>query len=848
MALVFADRVKETTTTAGTGAVTLAGAVTGYQSFTAGIGNGNTCYYCIASQTLNTWEVGLGTYSTTGPTLTRTTPLAGSSATPVTFGSETKDVFVTSPALWATSPSFTGNVGTAQLSVGTTDTTTAYAYIAPTQSTLQHQFAVAGTNNFNGATVQGLNLVPTLTGGASTTTLYGVISNPKFTGVTGTVTGVIGVQSNPQYNSSGSITNFSALITNIAIGTSGTGAITNSYSNRAQAPTISAAAAITNFYQYFAAEAAPGSGTITNAYSYYGSQTTASGATNNWNLYMTGNAPNYLAGQLSIGTTSTSVAHIYAVPTTTLQYQFLMQGTNTYAGVNPTAMYINPNINGTGATTGSLIGLNVTPIFSPLVAVGNVYATNSTAYLNSSFAPVSAIAYRGVIQLSATSLTGTITNAFAFYAEVPAISASATTAITLYSQFYASNIAGTAGSAISSAAAFYGNQASSNTGVTNNWNLYMNGTASNYLKGSLYLGSTTAASAILTGRSAANLTLGLADAAAPVAQTLSVQNVVAGTTDTAGTNFTITGSRGTGTGAGGSILFQTATASTTGSTQNALATALTIASTGTVTAGALVATTLNGNTFTTGTYTLTGTAAKTLNFTNSLTLTGTDSTVMTFPTTTATIARTDAAQTFTGTQTFGALVATTLNGNTFTTGTYTLTGTAAKTLNFTNTLTLSGTDSTVMTFPTTSATIARTDAAQTFTGIQTFTAPVLGTPGSGTLSNCTVDGTAGNNVGFINIPQLSKTAAYILAAADRGKHVSITTGGVTVNVSTFAAGDAVTIFNNSASAQTITQGTSVTMYLAGTATTGNRTLAQRGICTILCISSAVYVISGAGLT
>jgi hypothetical protein len=133
----------------------------------------------------------------------------------------------------------------------------------------------------------------------------------------------------------------------------------------------------------------------------------------------------------------------------------------------------------------------------------------------------------------------------------------------------------------------------------------------------------------------------------------------------------------------------------------------------------------------------------------------------------------------------------------------------------------------------------------------TLVTPILGTPTSGTLSNCTVDGTAGNNVGFINIPQLSKTSAYVLAAADRGKHVSITTGGVTVNVSTFAAGDAVTIYNNSASSQTITQGTSATMYLAGTATTGNRTLAQRGVCTILCVTggaSAVYVISGAGLT
>lgn len=72
------------------------------------------------------------------------------------------------------------------------------------------------------------------------------------------------------------------------------------------------------------------------------------------------------------------------------------------------------------------------------------------------------------------------------------------------------------------------------------------------------------------------------------------------------------------------------------------------------------------------------------------------------------------------TPTLGAATATTINGNTFTTGTYTLTGTAAKTLNFTNTLTLSGTDGTTMTFPSTTATVARTDAAQTFTGTQTF--------------------------------------------------------------------------------------------------------------------------------
>lgn len=85
---------------------------------------------------------------------------------------------------------------------------------------------------------------------------------------------------------------------------------------------------------------------------------------------------------------------------------------------------------------------------------------------------------------------------------------------------------------------------------------------------------------ILTRRAAANLRLGAADAAAPVAQTLSVQSVVAGTTNTAGTNLTITGSQGTGTGAGGSIIFQVAAAGSSGSAQNALSTALSISSNG----------------------------------------------------------------------------------------------------------------------------------------------------------------------------------------------------------------------------------------------------------------------------
>ena len=118
---------------------------------------------------------------------------------------------------------------------------------------------------------------------------------------------------------------------------------------------------------------------------------------------------------------------------------------------------------------------------------------------------------------------------------------------------------------------------------------------------------------------------------------------------------------------------------------------------------------------------------------------------------------------------------------------------------------------------------AKLDVAQTFTADQTFTATQT----------------------YPKIPQNAKTAAYTLVAADAGKHISITTGGITVPSGVFAVGDAVSIYNNSASSQTITQGASTTLRLAGSASTGNRTLSQYGLCTILCVASNTFVVSGA---
>ena len=99
MALVINDRVKETTTTTGTGALSLGGAVTGFEAFSAGVGNSNTTYYAISHQTEDEWEVGLGTLDGDSSDLTRTTVISSSNSdSAVSLSSGTKDVFCTMPA------------------------------------------------------------------------------------------------------------------------------------------------------------------------------------------------------------------------------------------------------------------------------------------------------------------------------------------------------------------------------------------------------------------------------------------------------------------------------------------------------------------------------------------------------------------------------------------------------------------------------------------------------------------------------------------------------------------------------------------------------------------------------
>ena len=100
MAFVLNDRVKETTTSTGTGTINLAGAATGFETFVAGVGNSNVTYYCIAHQTAAEFEVGIGTVTDASPdTLSRTTILSSTNSdSAVDFSAGTKDVFCTLPA------------------------------------------------------------------------------------------------------------------------------------------------------------------------------------------------------------------------------------------------------------------------------------------------------------------------------------------------------------------------------------------------------------------------------------------------------------------------------------------------------------------------------------------------------------------------------------------------------------------------------------------------------------------------------------------------------------------------------------------------------------------------------
>lgn len=163
MAFVLADRVQETSTTAGTGSITLAGAVSGYQTFSAGIGNANSTYYTIVLQGGTEWEVGIGTYTSSGNTLSRDTVLSSSTGSKVSFSAGTKQVFCDYPAYEANKPinesiinianNYTITTGKNGLSVGPITIASGANVTVPANQTWMILNAAAGSGSGTVATV-----------------------------------------------------------------------------------------------------------------------------------------------------------------------------------------------------------------------------------------------------------------------------------------------------------------------------------------------------------------------------------------------------------------------------------------------------------------------------------------------------------------------------------------------------------------------------------------------------------------------------------------------------------------------------------------------------------------------
>lgn len=168
MALIQADRVRETSTTSGTGAMALSGAVVGYQSFSATVGAGNTCYYVIATAGSSDWEVGLGTVGSN--TLARTTVYASSNGGGlVNFSSAQKDVLLTLPAEKAVvndgstyGISISGNAATATNATNATNVSGG-TISSPNDATIHGLTVGQGANSIADNTAVGFNALSGVT-------------------------------------------------------------------------------------------------------------------------------------------------------------------------------------------------------------------------------------------------------------------------------------------------------------------------------------------------------------------------------------------------------------------------------------------------------------------------------------------------------------------------------------------------------------------------------------------------------------------------------------------------------------------------------------------------------------
>ena len=664
MALVLADRVKETTTTAGTGTITLAGAVTGYQSF-AVIGNGNTTYYTIAGQGTSEWEVGIGTYTSSGTTLTRTTVLASSNGGAlVPFSAGIKDVFVTYPAGKSVNQDASGKVGigtttpaykldvsgvirgtsdalingaTVGLGSGSINVNVAFGTTALFNNTSGYANSALGygalfsnTTGGNNTAVSGA-LYSNTTGSANTGIGYGaLVSNSTASGnsavgynslynnTTGTFNTALGYQSGYSSTTASAITaiGYQALQNNTGYSNTALGAQTLfTNTTGAQNTALGSAALYLNttgssnvaigYYAGFSNTTASNN----TAVGYFSMQANTTGNSNvavgayAMNFNTTGaynTAVGYYALSANTTPNSNTAVGYYSLAANTTGYNNTAVGYNSLlsstTGANNTAVGLNALTNNTTAGGNSAFGSGA--LQSNTTGAQNTAIGTSALLINSTGNYNTVVGYQSLYNTT----TGYNNVALGWQSGYTNSTGAANTFIGSQAGYFNTTGVGNtfigngAGSAMTTGSTnviignYNGNQSGLDIRINNGYIVLSDGSGSprqvidssgnTNIFGSLRIGSVTGANGtVLYSPTAANLRLGGADAAAPVGQILSVQNVVTGTTNTAGANFTINGSQGTGTGVGGNIFFLLSPAGASGTTQNSLTTALTLSPT-----------------------------------------------------------------------------------------------------------------------------------------------------------------------------------------------------------------------------------------------------------------------------
>ena len=748
MALVLKDRVKETTATTGTGTVTLAGAAAGFQSFAA-VGDGSQTFYAIVDAASGDWEVGVGTYTASGTTLSRTTVVSSSNAgSLVPFIAGTKDVFVTYPSSRAVYLDAAGSAVTT-LDIGTLGTSTANITTAniTTANITSGTITTAPTNNtdivnkqYADAIASGIHFHEAVDY-ATTAALPAATYNNGTGGVGATLTG----------NANGALTVDGYTFTSPA--DDGTRILIKNQSNGAENGVYTLTQA---------GNSSPGAPFILTRSTDMDSVGTGVDQIDEGDFFLVTN-----------GTANVNTAWVQQTPppitigTTAIVFQQFSAPITYTAGTglseSPTYTFNIANI-GTAGTYGSASSV---PVITTN-AQGQVTGVTPTAIA------ISGSAVSGNITGQAGSVANALTaGTFLTSGGTYDGSAARTFAVDATDANTASKVVARDASGNFSAGTITATLSGSATSATTATNLA--GGAANQLAVQTGSGATGFVPApTLSGQTVTwngSSIAWAAAAAAGISYVLASSNYTAANregvlTNTSGGSFTVTLPISPSTGAqvivadaGGAWGTNNLTVGRNGATIAGLAEDLVCDI-----AGASVQLVYDGSTW--EVYAQVGGNGGT-------------------------------AVTLAGVQT--------LTNKTIAFGSNTLTD------------------------------VAGTTATQTLTN-KTLTSPVI--------TGGTVDG---ETIGFRGIPLsgTAKTSSYTLATGDRGELIEIGSGGsITVPTSTFATGDAVVIFNNNAGTSTITC-SALTAYVGGTNTIRTSvTLAARGICNVLFVTSTLAIITG----